>query len=342
MWTRISRFGRSSPAASAPSSAAVESQQPGAAATAERAGGAGGAPLSPPAGFRLSDDPEWRQLLETVNALAEHVAHLDKNVNSVGHMKEMLSALVRRAYLGGATLPPPHDLTSQRFRYYSQNGEDGILLELYRRAGSTNQRSVEIGCGMNGGNSGFLVRECGWQGLMVDGNPKAIAKVKIRYGGSDVTIVHQLVSRENVNALLQAHGFDGPVDLLSIDVDGMDYWIWEAINCCFPRIVVMEYNWLFGPDRAVTVPYRADFSLAASKYRGFRGASLKALTYLARRKGYRLVATEQVNAFFLRHDVGPDIPECDPVRFYRPAPTQGMDVYRRIDLAGLQLVEIAP
>ena len=83
-------------------------------------------------------------------------------------------------------------------------------------------------------------------------------------------------------------------------------------------MVVLEYNSIFGPDRAVTIPYDPQFNRGDHRFI-YYGASLSALTKLSARKGYRLVAVEPagVNAFFLRHDVGPDIPACEPRRAFR-------------------------
>src|SRR5262245_8502606 len=121
----------------------------------------------------------------------------------------MLPAIVRKLYLDGVELPPPYDVLSQRFRSRSQNEEDGLLLALFKRIGTTNRRCVEIGCGSNGGNSGFLVQECGWTGLMVDANRAKIAIVKVRYAGHPVVVVKHRVTRDDVNSLLASTGFAG-------------------------------------------------------------------------------------------------------------------------------------
>ena len=122
----------------------------------------------------------------------------------------------------------------------------------------------------------------------------------------------------------------------------MDYWVWDALTACTPRVVAIEYNWLFGAERAVTIPYSSEFDLGAIGNRGYRGASLAALAHLGRKKGYRLVATERVNAFFLRNDLGPDIREIDVALGYR-APlniARGKGVYQKIAKAGLPLVDV--
>ena len=122
----------------------------------------------------------------------------------------------------------------------------------------------------------------------------------------------------------------------------MDYWVWEAVSACSPRVVAIEYNWLFGAERAVTIPYASEFDLGAIGNRGYRGASLAALVHLGRKKGYRLVATERVNAFFLRNDLAPDVREVDVANAYR-APlniARGKDVFQKIAKANLPLVDV--
>jgi len=278
-------------------------------------------------------EEQLKEISHRLTRLEEAIANLKPNI-------KMLPAIVRKLYLDGVELPPPYDVLSQRFRIRSQNEEDGLLLALFKRIGTTDRRCVEIGCGSNGGNSGFLVQECGWTGLMVDANRASIATVRVRYAGHAVTIVKHRVTREDVNHLLTVNGFHGELDLLSVDIDGNDYWVWEALTVCSPRVVVLEYNWLFGPDRAVTVPYDADFKVGASGTRSYRGASLKAFSHLAHRKGYRLVATERVNAVFLRNDVAPEIAAIEVAHGYRPPnnAARAQDVFAKIERAGLKLV----
>jgi hypothetical protein len=280
-------------------------------------------------------EEQLKELTHRITRLEEAIADLKPNI-------KMLPAIVRKLYLEGVELPPPYDVRSQRFRYRSQNEEDGLLLALFKRIGTTNRRSVEIGCGSNGGNSGFLVQECGWTGLMVDANRAAVATVRLRCAGHAVTVVKHRVTREDVNDLLTRHGFSGELDLLSLDIDGNDYWVWEALDACSPRVVVLEYNWLFGPERAVTVPYDAEFKVGAAGTRSYRGASLAAFVLLARRKGYRLIATERVNGVFLRNDVAPDIHAIEVADGYRPPNNvaRAQDAFAKIERAGLKLVTV--
>ena len=157
------------------------------------------------------------------------------------------------------------------------------------------------------------------------------------------------VSTDTINDLLARHGMDREVDFMSIDIDSFDYWLWQAITVCNPRVVVMEYNALFGPDRSVTVP---NSSRPDGAPKGYSGASLAALEKLARAKGYGLILCEDagVNAFFLRGDVAPEVPRLPASQAFRPllatfdaagADTEkNVDIYAAIERAGLPLVEV--
>ncbi|MGH9346745.1 MAG: hypothetical protein ACRD26_05705, partial [Vicinamibacterales bacterium] len=257
----------------------------------------------------LAGEAELRQARETRKSQEKTVERLDEiRRDADDHHKaqqkwrvifsRQVDAMMRALQLGRLDLPHPFDLTARRFRLRSQNEEDGIILALLEAAGVRDRRFVEIGCGRTGGNAALLAYECGWTGLMVDANAPAIDIIRRRFHHNPgVVAVASEVSAANVNDLLAAHGFTGDVDLFSLDIDSHDYWVLEALEACSPRVLVLEYNAAFGPDRALTVP-RGQSLLGAPSW--YRGASLAALERLARRKGYRLVACENsgVNAFF--------------------------------------------
>src|SRR5262249_16934111 len=125
--------------------------------------------------------------------------------------------------------------------------------------------------------------------------------------------VHAWIEAENVNALVVEYGFAGEIDLLALDLDGVDYWIWKALTCVQPRVIVLEYQDIWGPDKAVTVPYRRDFDRMAV-HPDYFGASVSVFVKVGREKGYRLVGTNRYgyNAFFVRsglaEDILPEIP----------------------------------
>jgi hypothetical protein len=268
---------------------------------------------------------KWRQPAQA-HTVARRVARIEKDLRVLAEQHEVvvrqlrqlqagIDGLVRAAYLDPAALSYPERLTARRFRLQSQNQEDGILWALFQEIGITDSRFVELGSGASGGNAAMLAAECGWTGLMVDGSRGNSEYASRRF--PNVTAVCDWITPDSVNTLLEWHGYTGTVDLLSIDIDGNDYWVWDALTACTPRVAVLEYNAMFGATRAVTIPYEPDFNRRDHRFCYF-GASLSALTKLSARKGYRLVAVEPtgVNAFFLRHDVGPGIPACDPARAY--------------------------
>jgi hypothetical protein len=222
----------------------------------------------------------------------------------------------------GAALP---ELRQVGFKAFSQTDEDGILLYIFSIIGSVSRRTVEF-CAGNGVecNSANLIINHGWHGLLVDGDDQLVKSGVDFYNRNPHTyvyppvFVHSWITRENVNAVIKEHGFSGDIDLLSIDMDGVDYWIWKAIDCIEPRVVVVEYQDILGPDRSCSVPYSDSFNSSDySSSRGmpnFSGASLLAFVKLARSRGYRLVGCNRYgyNAFFIRNPLGEkELPEID-------------------------------
>ena len=229
-----------------------------------------------------------------------------------------IGALLRHVCLPLDQLQAPHALSARRFRLRSQNEEDGMLLAIFERAGWGGRRFVEIGSGKSGGNAAGLAHECGWSGLMVDAVASNMDAARKKFAGNrQVAFVAAEVTPGNVNELLTRQGFAGEVDLLSIDIDSYDYWVLEALTVASPRVLVLEYNALFGAERRVTIPLGQPLDATP---KGYNGASLAALTDLAARKGYRLVACENagVNAFYLRGDVAPEIPAVAPADAFKP------------------------
>jgi hypothetical protein len=268
---------------------------------------------------RLFSDPGLRadvkQLRKELRAVNRTQARLLRHTL---RSREGFEALLRHAYVDPESLAYPQRLLARRFGVLSQNSEDGVVLALVQEAGVTTRTFVEIGCGDNGGDSGFLARELGWSGVMIDGSQEALDQVRLRFNERRVRIVEAFVTRENVDELLRGAGIDGEVDFLSIDIDGNDIWVWEALESCSPRVVCVEFNAIFGPTRAVAVPYDANWTYEAGS--DYYGASLAAFARLGRRKGYRLVAVEPrgVNAFFVRDDLAPHVPEAEPEDAFFP------------------------
>jgi hypothetical protein len=202
-----------------------------------------------------------------------------------------------------------HELEQHERKIASQNGEDGVLLALFDRLGTTDRFFVEVGDDAEDDYNGAFLAECGWRGLRlgrsgVSKNPRVAAH-------------QERVTAENVNELLRRHGVPAEFDLLSIDLDGNDYWVWKALDGYRPRVVVVEYNASVPPDQRRAIPYQPDFVWDGSDH---YGASLLALRELGRRKGYELVHCEGagVNAFFVARHLLPAGFAARPVeRVYR-------------------------
>lgn len=196
------------------------------------------------------------------------------------------------------------------FKVFSQWGEDGIIDWLIERAAIPAHLHTFVEFGVESyreANTRFLLENRNWRGLVMDGNPALAENLKSdplfwRY---DLTAKSAFITRENVNDLIASSGFTGQVGLLSIDVDGNDYWIWEAISVIQPVICVCEYNAVFGDLHAISVPYDPEFMCSRSHFsRLYYGASIAALRSLAARKGYRFLGTTSAanDAFFIRED----------------------------------------
>ena len=208
------------------------------------------------------------------------------------------------------------DLRRHEASVHSQCGEDGVLLRLFDRIGPTNRFFVEFGAkdGRHWSNTANLRLHHGWSGLLMEGGERAVEPL----------VKREFVTAENVNALFEKYRVPATFDLLSIDIDGNDYWIWQAIDRFVPRVVVIEYNIFFHPGACLTIPYRADFVWDEGT---FHGASLAALRKLGSEKGYALVYADRwaPNAFFVQRQELPDDFEELPVervtpwdRFVRP------------------------
>lgn len=234
-------------------------------------------------------------VLERVEAVDAKLGPPRALVAALVRQRAALDALLRAAYVDSERLPYPHRLTARRFGSYSQTEEDGLVLALLGEAGAAGGRFVELGCGVNGGNSGFPAYELGWSGLMVDGDEDAVRACRLKFPPQRVDVVCSWVTRDGIDDLLSEHGSTGEIDLLSIDIDGNDYWVWDALTAASPRLVVIEYNALFGPERSVIVPYDPDFDRDRSTTVEPRGA----------------------NAFFLRDDVETEVPAVEPREAFR-------------------------
>jgi len=235
-------------------------------------------------------EKELRQLRQRLEDLQLAVGRIE--------LRQMLSAAAGRAT----------DLQSHEFKVSSQWGEDGIIQFLIHTIEIRNRSFVEFGVeDYTEANTRFLLQNDNWSGLVIDGSEEHVRAIRHhplswRY---NLKADCAFIDRENINAVILRNGVAGEIGLLSVDIDGNDYWVWEAIDCIQPAIVVCEYNGLFGHRHAVTIPYDKKFHRAtAHPSMLYAGASIAALDHLGQRKGYSLVGSNSAgnNAFFVRTD----------------------------------------
>ncbi len=211
----------------------------------------------------------------------------------------------RIAQLSNSARPFPDD----EFRVFSQFGDDGLIQSLVRRIPSIPNSFIEFGIeDYTESNTRFLLQHGNWRGLVIDASQKYIDELKQRaiYWRHDLSAICSFITAENINSMVKQAGFEGDLGILSIDIDGNDYWIWQAMTTIRPYIVIAEYNAVFGCERAVSVPYDAAFTRTAAHHSNlYWGCSLPALVYLAKQKGYKLVGCNQAgnNAYFVRSEI---------------------------------------
>jgi hypothetical protein len=212
-------------------------------------------------------------------------------------------------------------LADAEFRVFSQWGEDGIIEWLCCRLPDIPRRFVEFGVETyREANTRFLLEHRAWAGLVMDASAQKIAALRRRPRSwrHDLVAIDAFVTAENIDALLTRNGFSGELGVLSIDIDGNDYWILNAVRAARPWIIICEINAVFGDRRALTIPYRPDFNRRAAHPSGlYFGASVLALARLCAGKGYRFIGTNMngVNAFFVRDDIaGHVLPAIGEVR----------------------------
>ncbi len=227
-----------------------------------------------------------------------------QKVKSEIHANRFLLGQLITQQLKDKTFP---SIKEAEFQVFSQFGDDGIIQYIIQQIAIENQLFIEFGVEKyTESNTRFLLMNNNWRGLVIDGSEENIDYIKADsiYWRNDLTAVCSFITAENINDLFVENGFSGEIALLSIDIDGNDYWVWKKIEVVNPIIIVAEYNSVFGL-LPVTIPYKADFVRTNSHFSNlYWGTSLGALCHLAEEKGYFFVGTNSAgnNAYFVRKD----------------------------------------
>ncbi len=204
----------------------------------------------------------------------------------------------------------PLALENFGYRVYSENDEDGIIQEIFKRIGTSTKEFIEFGV-QNGleCNTHFLLHH-GWHGLWLEGDAASCREIRNRFRpvlkNRQLLVVNAFITRKNIEGLIEKNrncsDSESMPDLLCIDIDGNDWYVWKAIRAIKPRVVCIEYNGKFPPDLSWKQAYNAAHVWDGTDW---QGASLKAMEELGRKKGYVLVGTNLTgaNAFFVREDL---------------------------------------
>jgi hypothetical protein len=264
------------------------------------------------------------QTLKTIlKSIEDHIGEVRALQNEATRRLEYVQEALGRIESRQLLQSESYSLNDYEFRVFSQWGEDGIIQYLVRHAQIDKKVFVEFGVGdYRESNTRFLLVNNNWTGLVLDSGSENIIRIKQSpiYWAYNIKAVQSFITRDNINDILAENGITGEIGLLSIDIDGNDFWVWRAITVISPVIVVVEYNHRFGKDAAVTIPYEENFDRWRTPQAPlYFGASLKALCWVAERKGYAFVGCNSngVNAFFIRKDKKPNqIREVAPEEGY--------------------------
>jgi hypothetical protein len=274
------------------------------------------------------------RLLDTLPRLAT----LDRRLDEVKINQGLILCEMHRHKLSDR-------LTDYEFKVFSQWGEDGILQHLIAHLPMANRTFIEFGVeDFFESNCRFLLMKDLWRGYVIDGSRSHIERLRSSYfyWKFPLTAKASFITRENVAALLDESGFDRELGILSIDVDGVDYHLLEALGDWRATIIVIEYNGLFGHRRSVTVPYDAAFTRTQAHWSNlYWGASLPAFDRLLRARGYALVGVNSMgsNAFFVRRDLlNERVRECSiEACAAGPVFREGRDAEGRLTLQSAQV-----
>lgn len=239
--------------------------------------------------------------------LQRQLANANVPLQKLAERQLLLQALTTATAIRAAVRLPC--LERAEFCAFSQWGEDGIIDWLIERLPEIPNSFVEFGVAdYRESNTRLLMQLRNWRGLVMDGSLDHIRDIQSQdiYWRYELRAKCTFIDKDNINDLLVEEGFVGRIGLLSIDIDGNDYWVWQAITVVDPAIVICEYNAVLGDKYALTVPYQADFQRTKSHPSNlYFGASLLALKSLASTKGYTFIGTTSTgcNAFFVRNDL---------------------------------------
>jgi hypothetical protein len=233
-----------------------------------------------------------------------------KNESQISQLQLVNQYSLMKGLLKPEKMPKLKDVG---FRVHSQFEEDGLLLYIFSVIGTVNKKVLEIcaGDGIECMATNLIINH-GWNALLFEGDINNVEKGRIFFGSHASTWLHPPVFKnawitsDNINDLLVESNFTGIIDLLSLDIDGNDYYIMEAIEVARPRVIICETNNVIPGDISATIPYKEDFDRMTDLDPDFISVSLLAMKNLLNKKGYRLIGAHKYgfNVLFMLNEVG--------------------------------------
>jgi hypothetical protein len=256
------------------------------------------------------------------------IQHMGNTLNYLTHMTHLNFELEKSRMMRELQESPryrdPRHLIPHGYKVYSQNEEDGIIREIFNRIGTTNKVFVELGVGNGLENNTLTLLFENWKGLWIEGSAQSADIIKNNFvktiASGQLAVICSYITRDNINDLLSSYQPNKEIDLLSVDIDGNDYHVFERISSIVPRVVVIEYNAKFPPPIVFCMRYNEKHVWDSTDH---FGASLKFLEIKLGEKGYNLVGCNLIgsNAFFVRQDLISDkfFPPFTAENHFQPA-----------------------
>jgi hypothetical protein len=258
-----------------------------------------------------------KKTLQKINAIHDELKKIENENNrelfSYKSLKVNLGQLQSQLNLRKTKIS---NLSEVEFQVFSQFGDDGIIQWLINYLDITNKTFVEFGVEKYiESNTRFLLFNDKWRGLVIDGEEQNVNYIKndvVSYF-FNLQSIASFITKDNINNLIESKNFKNDLGLLSIDIDGNDYWIWQSLENINPVIVISEYNAEFGLN-PWTIPYKEDFVWDKINNMYYWGTSLTSLCDLADQKGYSFIGcnSQGNNAYFVRNDKMKDLKKLLP------------------------------
>jgi len=243
-----------------------------------------------------------------IKILKKYLSFLVRHIFDEEIQKE-LSLKAKVLSLKNKNLKKIKDLSAVEFQVYSQWGEDGIIDWLVSKFPKIPKNFLEIGTqDYKESNTRFLLINRNWDGFLIEGDKSDVQKIKSQriYWKHSLKVRNEFITKDNINDVVRRFNVPKKLGLLSLDIDGVDYWVLKELSTLNPSIVICEYNSLFGEKKSITVPYKENFIRSKEHYSNlYYGASIQAFIDIMKTKNYFLIGTNTAgnNAFFVRKDL---------------------------------------